>query len=86
MSFLSCRIVIAEVHRQQHELYRMFSEKYRGIEDRIVSVSKPHVRPIVRGKAAANVEFGAKISVSVIEGKSYLDRLSWDAYNEGGDL
>ena len=79
-------LVASEVNRQQGELFRMFGTKNRRIEDRIVSLSKPHVRAIVRGKASANVEFGAKISVSVINGKSYLDRLSWDAYNEGSDL
>jgi hypothetical protein len=44
------------------------------------------VRPIVRGKARAAVEFGAKISISVSNGFSFLHRLSWDAYNEGEDL
>jgi transposase, IS5 family len=79
-------LVTSEVYRQQKELHRMIGEKHRRIDDRIVSLSKPHVRPIVRGKASADVEFGAKLSVSVIDGKTYLDRLSWDAYNEGGDL
>lgn len=64
----------------------MFGDERRRIDDRIVSLSKPHVRPIVRGKASTDVEFGAKLSVSVIDGKTYLDRISWDAYNEGGDL
>jgi hypothetical protein len=56
------------------------------VDDRIVSISQPHVRPILRGKAAAPVEFGAKISVSCVDGYVYLDRLSWDAYHEAGDL
>jgi IS5 family transposase len=79
-------LVASEVYRQQFELYGMFDLEHRRIEDRIVSLSKPHVRPIVRGKASADVEFGAKLSVSVIKGKSYLDRISWDAYNESCDL
>ena len=46
-----------------------------------------HVRPIVRGKAGKPVEFGAKISLSHLPGGFVtLDRLSWDAYNEQGDL
>ena len=44
------------------------------------------MRPIVRGKAHANTEFGAKISASTYRGFATLDRLSWDAYHEGGDL
>ena len=58
-----------------------------SVADRIVSISQPHVRPIVRGKAGKKVEFGAKISISYVLGKYVsLHRLSWDAYNEGGDL
>jgi hypothetical protein len=79
-------LVASEVYRQQSELYRMFGQQHRRIADRIVSLSKPHVRPIVRGKASADVEFGAKVSVSVIDGKAYVDRISWDAYNESADL
>lgn len=79
-------LVASEVYRQQSELYGMFDQEHRRIEDRIVSLSKPHVRPIVRGKASADVEFGAKVSVSVIGGKAYVDRISWDAYNESTDL
>jgi IS5 family transposase len=79
-------LVASEIYRQQSELYKMFDQKHRRIEDRIVSLSKPHVRPIVRGKTSANVEFGAKVSVSVINGKTYVDRISWDAYNESTDL
>jgi hypothetical protein len=40
----------------------------------------------VRGKAGRPVEFGAKISVSVVDGVSFVDRISWDAYNESMDL
>ena len=52
-----------------------------------MSISQPLVRPIVRGKSGQKVEFGAKISVSHLKGGFVvLDVLSWDAYNEGGDL
>ena len=40
------------------------------------------IRPIVRGKAGSSVEFGAKISVSEIEGYVFLDELNWENYNE----
>ena len=75
--------VISEVYRQQKW---MFDHGVNRIDDRIVSIYQPHVRPIKRGKAGAATEFGAKISVSLVDGFSYLDRLSWDAYNESGDL
>ncbi|OPZ83451.1 MAG: hypothetical protein BWY74_04445 [Firmicutes bacterium ADurb.Bin419] len=61
------------------------SRKYRT-EDRIVSISQPHVRPIVRGKVSASVEFGAKLSVSVVDGFVFAEKLEWDAYNESGTL
>jgi hypothetical protein len=52
-----------------------------------VSISQPHVRPIVRGKAGKRVEFGAKLSISYqSEGYVSVDTLSWDAYNESADL
>ena len=58
----------------------------RQVEDRIVSISQPDIRPIVRGKSKAKTEFGAKISVSVVDGFTYLDRFSFDSYNEALDL
>lgn len=71
---------INTLYEQQKE---MFDEKKHSVDHRIVSIHQPHVRPIVRGKRTAKVEFGAKIQVSLVDGLSYLDHLSWDAYNEG---
>ena len=79
-----CLLVIHTLYEQQLQMY---SERTHMIEDRIVSISQPHVRAMVRGKAGRKVEFGAKVSVShQKDGYVSLDRLSWDAYNEGGDL
>jgi len=76
-------LVVQELYRQQLEMYE--NRQYRT-EDRIVSISQPHVRPIVRGKASAAVEFGAKLSVSVVNGFVFSEKLEWDAYNENGTL
>lgn len=76
-------LVINTLYDQQKEMY---DSKVHRIEDRIVSIHQPHVRPIVRGKSQAIVEFGAKIHVSLIDGISFLDELSWDAFNEGGHM
>jgi transposase, IS5 family len=76
-------LVVSELFRQQQEMYQT---KQHRIDDRIVSLAQPHVRPIVRGKAGTPVEFGAKISASCAEGYVFLDRLSWDNFNESGDL
>lgn len=75
--------VIQLLYAQQKAMYCF---KTHSIEHRIVSIHQPHVRPIVRGKQQAKVEFGAKIHVSVIDGISFLDELSWEAYNEGSHM
>ena len=74
---------IEELYRQQKYMY---DRKTHSVPNRIVSISQPHVRPIVRGKARANVEFGAKLAISVVDGFTYLERLSWDNFNEGMTL
>lgn len=72
-------LVINEVYRQQKD---MFYRDERRIDHRIVSISQPHVRPIVRGKASANTEFGAKITVSIVDGFSRIEHFDWENYNE----
>ena len=64
----------------------MFDSHTHRIAHRIVSIHQPHVRPTVRGKAQAKVEFGAKIHVTMSNGITFLDEISWDAFNEGGHL
>lgn len=76
-------LVISELYRQQRKMYEHRSHR---IEDRIVSISQPHVRPIKRGKAGSDTEFGAKVSVSLVEGYGFVDHLSWDNFNECQDL
>ena len=76
-------LVIRELYRQQQWMY---DHRSRRIADRIVSISQPHVRPIVRGKAATPTEFGSKLSVSQVDGFAFVDRLEWDPYNESTDL
>jgi transposase, IS5 family len=73
-------LVIQTLYQQQN---KMFEQRKHSIDHRIVSIHQPHVRPIVRGKSQAKVEFGAKIQVSLIDGISFLDKLSWEAFNEG---
>ena len=76
-------LVIQEIYNQQEEMWR---EKKQRVDHRIVSLSQPHVRPIVRGKAGKPTEFGAKLSVSYVDGFVFLDRLSWENFNEAKDL
>jgi|688.fasta_scaffold279397_1 hypothetical protein len=76
-------VTIRKVYEQQLEMY---AKKTNKVENRIVSITQPHIRPIVRGKAGKAVEFGAKISASSVNGFVFLDKLSWNNYNESGDL
>lgn len=76
-------LVSTEVYRQQ---LWMYEHKTNSIEDRIVSINQPHIRPIVRGKAGSSVEFGAKVSASCVDGYVFLDYLSWDNFNESNHL
>ena len=59
-------LVISEVHRQQKWMY---DNKAKRVDDGIVSISQPHVRPVKRSKACKDTEFGAKLSLSLVEGK-----------------
>lgn len=65
----------------------MHQNKTQRCDDRIVSISQPHVRPIIRGKQNKAVEFGAKLSVSLTGDKiACVDALRWDAFHEAQDL
>ena len=77
-------LVVSELVHQQRILDHSDS---RSIPHSIISLCQADIRPIVRGKMRCNVQFGAKISISVTgDGFAFLDRLSHDPYNEGEDL
>jgi hypothetical protein len=60
-----------------------FENPGEPVPNRIVSVSQPHVRPIVRGKARSEVEFGQKLGLSIVEGYTFIEGQSWDNFAEG---
>jgi hypothetical protein len=74
---------ITKLYNQQKYMY---DNRVNRVDDRIVSIHQPYVRPIVRGKAAAKTEFGAAVAVSVVNGYVFVDNISWNAYNEDGGL
>ena len=74
---------IRTIYEQQKYMY---DTRTHSVPNRIVSVSQPFVRPIVRGKAGHPVEFGAKLDISVVDGWTRLEYYSFDAYNESGNL
>jgi hypothetical protein len=75
--------VAQEIYRQQME---MLKAKTHRTNDRIVSFHKPHIRPIVRGKSGQEVEFGPKAVLSYVDGFTFLDKISFDAFNESTTL
>jgi hypothetical protein len=76
--------VIQHLYNQQAKMYK---DKIHSVDNRIVNIYQPYVRPIVRGKDKAQVESrGAGLGVSIQNGFARINTLSWEAYNEGSDL
>ena len=57
-----------------------------NVKQRIVSLNKPYVRPIIRGKEIKPVEFGAKVHKVQVSGLSFIEHLSYENFNEGTRL
>lgn len=75
--------IIQTLNDQQRKMY---DEKTSRCPDRIVSISQPYVRPIVRGKTGKKVEFGTKLGLTYSNGFAKAETLNWNAYNESADL
>jgi len=91
-AFIQAGYEMDEKHQNQLDIIRklyeqqqyMYDNNTHVVEDRIVSISQPYVRPIVRGKASKPTEFGAKLHLSIDErGFARIEHLSFDAFNEG---
>lgn len=81
---ISLYLTIITLYEQQQYMY---DNKTHSVEHRIVSITQPWLRPIVRGKTKAPVEFGAKIELSLdSEGYGRIEKISFEAYNESGSL
>lgn len=77
-------LTIIKLYEQQKYMY---DNKVHSVEHRIVSISQPWLRPIVRGKIKAPVEFGAKLDLSLDnEGYGRIEKISFEAYNESTSL
>lgn len=77
--------IITKVYRQQHNHFDS-GNRIESVPDRIVSVSKPYVRLIVRIKEVKGVEFGAKCNNIMVDGISFIEKLSFKAFKEGKRL
>lgn len=70
---------IKTIYRQQKYLYDHPEKKVKG---RIVSLHKPYIRPIKRGKMNKPTEFGAKVHMMQVDGINVIEHLSFEAFNE----
>ena len=78
-------LMFLKMYRQQKNHFQS-KDCRESIPNRIVSISKPYVRPIVRGKEVKSVEFGAKVNNMLVDGISFIEKLSFNAFNEGTRL
>lgn len=62
------------------------SHPAKELKNRIVSLHKPYIRPIVRGKETKRVEFGMKVHMLQVDGICLIDNMTFDAFNEGTRL
>ncbi len=74
---------VKAIHYQQEYMHNNPGEY---VQDRIVSLFKPYLRPIVRGKENKRVEFGAKVHIYQVDGINIIDKLSFDPFNEAKNL
>lgn len=74
-------MALREAYRQQRDHF----EK-KEVRRRIVSIDRPYIPPIVRGKENKRVEFGAKVNNIQIDGISFIEHHSFEAFNEGTRL
>lgn len=82
----------AQYQRRRSTIRKILDQQsnkfYKGIRPKhaIVSIDKPYIRPIVRGKENKSVEFGAKLHKLQIDGISFIEHISFDAFHEGNRL
>lgn len=76
------RTIIKKVYQQQKEIF----VTGKSVPDRIVSIGKSYLRPIVRGKEVKQVEFGAKVNKIQVNGINFIEHLEFRAFNEGTRL
>lgn len=76
------RAYLKTVKEVLHQQKWMQQNPGKSAKDRIVSLSRPYVRPIVRGKENKPVEFGPKVHMLQIDGICMIDTMEFKAFNE----
>ena len=73
------RNIIKTILVQQKQMHKTG----KPVPERIVSIDKHYVRPIVRGKETKPVEFGAKANLIQVDGINFIEHIDFRAFNEG---
>ena len=68
---------------QQRTMFETGEDK---VPNRIVSLDKDYIRPIIRGKETKRVEFGAKVNMIQVDGLNFIEHLNFEAFHEGNRL
>ena len=76
------RHYLGTIHTVLEQQTFLLSHPPKDLEDRIVSLPKPYVRPIVRGKETKRVEFGMKVHMLQVDGICWIDTMDFNAFNE----
>jgi IS5 family transposase len=58
----------------------------KELKNRIVSLSRPYIRPIIRGKENKRVEFGPKTHMMQVDRIDIIDKIDFNAFNESTRL
>lgn len=80
------RVKISQIETIIEQQTFHYNNPQEPIKSRIVSIAKPHVRPIVRGKENKPVEFGVKVNKIQVGGLAIIQKASFDAFNECNTL
>ncbi len=76
-------IVVQTIEKAKQQQWKHYFGKESRVPDRIVSLHKPYLRPVVRGRETKPVEFGAKVNKVWIDGICFMEHLSFNAFHEG---
>ena len=77
------KLLIEQVYEQQ---LLHFTNPEAKINNRILSLSQHWIRPIIRGKETKKVEFGPKVHLFNVDGISFVEHFSFNAFNEAKRL
>jgi hypothetical protein len=77
---------LGTINKVKEQQWKLHFGGQATVRDRIVSLHKPYVRPIIRGKEVKPVEFGSKVNMLLVDGISFIEHFSYDNFNEGARL